>query len=117
MPRATNNVAARRRRNKILKQAKGNFGGRRKLYRTAMETVRKGLQHAYNDRRKRKRDFRRLWITRISIACRSNGLRYSEFIAGMKKSQITLDRKILSNIAARDPETFAYIVGMVKQTA
>jgi len=115
MPRATNNVAARRRKKKIMKQAKGNFGGRSKLYRTAMETVRKGLKYAYRDRRNRKRDFRRLWITRISIACRNNGIRYSLFMDGLKKKGIVLNRKSLSNIAAKDPQTFEYLVGMVKE--
>lgn len=114
MPRATNNVAARRRKKKILKQAKGNYGGRSKLYRTAVETVRKGLQYAYRDRRNRKRDFRRLWITRISIACRIYGIRYSQFIAGLNKEGIALNRKMLSNLAAKDPDTFKYLVDMVK---
>jgi large subunit ribosomal protein L20 len=117
MPRATNNVAARSRKKKIMKLAKGNYGGRSKLYRTAMETVRKALKYAYRDRRNRKRDFRRLWITRISIACRNNGVRYSQFIAGLKKEGITLNRKSLSNIAAKDPVTFEYLVGLVKEAA
>jgi len=115
MPRATNNVAARRRKKKVMKQAKGNYGGRGSLYRTAMETVRKGLKYAYRDRRNKKRDFRRLWITRISIACRNHDIRYSQFIAGLKKEGIALNRKSLSNIAFKDPQTFEYLVGMVKE--
>jgi large subunit ribosomal protein L20 len=115
MPRATNNVAARRRKKKIMKQAKGNYGGRSKLYRTAMETVRKGLKYAYRDRRNKKRDFRKLWITRISIACRNNGIRYSLFMDGLKKEGIALNRKSLSNIAAKDPQTFEFLVGLVKE--
>ncbi len=117
MPRTVNNVAARRRKKKIMKQAKGNYGGRGHLYRTAMETVRKGLKYAYRDRRNKKRDFRRLWITRISIACRNNDIRYSQFIAGLKQEGVALNRKSLSNIAVKDPQTFEYLVGMVKKTA
>ncbi len=115
MPRTQNNVAARRRKKKIMKQAKGNYGGRSKLYRTAMETVRKGLNYAYRDRRNRKRDFRRLWITRISIACRNSDMRYSQFMAGLKNEGIMLNRKMLSNIAAKDPTTFEYLISMVRQ--
>ncbi|HEQ98680.1 MAG TPA: 50S ribosomal protein L20 [candidate division Zixibacteria bacterium] len=115
MPRTTNNVAARRRKKKVMKQAKGNYGGRGRLYRTAMETVRKALKYAYRDRRNKKRDFRRLWITRISIACRNNDIRYSQFIAGLKKEGIALNRKSLSNIAAKDPQTFEYLVGIAKK--
>jgi len=117
MPRATNNVAARRRKKKIMKLAKGNYSGRSRLYRTAMETVRKAFQYAYRDRRNKKRDFRRLWITRISIACRLHGVRYSQFIAGLKKEGIALNRKSLSNIAAKDPATFQYLVGLAKNAA
>ena len=93
MPRATNNPAAKRRRKKVLKAAKGNYGGRRKLYRTAKETVQKGLAYAYRDRRNRKRDFRRLWIIRINAAARLNGLSYSQFINGLNKYGIQLNRK------------------------
>jgi large subunit ribosomal protein L20 len=110
MPRTTNNVAARRRKKKVMKQAKGNYGGRSKLYRTAKETVRKSLKYAYRDRRNRKRDFRKLWITRISAACRSNGMPYSQFMAGLKNQGIILNRKVLSNIAAKDPATFQHLV-------
>ena len=114
MPRATNNVASRRRRKKVLKQAKGNFGARSKLWRTAKETVQKGMSYAYRDRRNRKREFRRLWITRISAACRMSGITYSAFMNGLKKSGVNLDRKALADIAARDMETFGKLTEMAK---
>jgi large subunit ribosomal protein L20 len=106
MPRASNNVASRRRRKKVLKRAKGNYGARSRLLRTAKETVQKGLVYAYRDRRNKKRDFRRLWITRISAMCRAQGVSYSAFMNGLKKSGINLDRKMLADIAARDEATF-----------
>jgi large subunit ribosomal protein L20 len=114
MPRATNNVAARRRRKKILKKAKGNFGGRSKLWRTAKETVQKGLTYAYRDRRNKKRDFRRLWITRISAGCRIAGVGYSAFMHGLKKAGIDLDRKMLADLAVRDKETFTKLTEIAK---
>ncbi len=107
MPRARNNVAAKRRHRKVLKQAKGNYNARRKLYRTALETVNKGLKYAYRDRRNKKRVFRSLWITRISAAARLCGTNYSSFMAGLKKAGVNLDRKMLADIAARDMTTFA----------
>jgi len=107
MPRARNNVAAHRRHKKILRQAKGNYGGRSRLYRTARETVQKGLAYAYRDRRNRKRDFRRLWIIRINAAARLNGLSYSAFINGLKKAGVLLNRKMLADIAVRDSKAFA----------
>jgi large subunit ribosomal protein L20 len=106
MPRARNNVAAHRRHKKILRQAKGNYGGRSRLYRTARETVQKGLAYAYRDRRNRKRDFRRLWIIRINAAARLNGLSYSAFIDGLKKAGVSLNRKMLADIAVRDSKAF-----------
>ncbi len=106
MPRSKNNVAAHKRHKKVLKKARGNFGGRSKLYRTALETVRKGMKYAYRDRRNRKREFRRLWIIRISAASKICGMNYSTFIAGLKNAGINLDRKILADIAARDMATF-----------
>jgi len=114
MPRATNNPAAKRRHKKVLKAAKGNYGGRRKLYRTAKETVQKGLAYAYRDRRARKRDFRRLWIIRINAAVRLYDLSYSRFIDGLNKADIKLDRKVLADMAVRDPEGFKQIVESVK---
>jgi large subunit ribosomal protein L20 len=107
MPRATNAVASRARRKKILKAAKGNYGGRRKLYRTAKETVQKGLAYAYAHRRLRKRDFRRLWIARINAAARLYGLSYSLFMNGLKTAGVVLDRKILADMAVKDKEGFA----------
>jgi large subunit ribosomal protein L20 len=107
MPRARNNVAAHRRHKKFLRQAKGNYGGRSRLYRTARETVQKGLAYAYRDRRNRKRDFRRLWIIRINAAARLNGLSYSAFINGLNKAGISLNRKMLADIAVRDSRAFA----------
>lgn len=112
MPRAKNNVAAHKRHKKVLKRARGNFGGRSKLYRTALETVHKGLKYAYRDRRNKKREFRRLWIVRISAAAKMCGTNYSTFIAGLKKAGVDLDRKMLADIAARDMTTFSSLAKM-----
>jgi large subunit ribosomal protein L20 len=114
MPRATNNVAAKRRHKKYMKAAKGNFGGRRKLYRTARETVQKGMVYSYRDRRNKKREFRALWIIRINAAARLYGLSYSRLINGLKKLGIRLDRKMLADLAARDIEGFKQIAEAVK---
>jgi len=114
MPRAMNNVAAHRRHKKVLKKAKGNFGGRSKLYRTALETVHKSMTYAYRDRRNNKRNFRRLWITRISAGVKQLGMNYSTFIAGLKKAGIDLNRKALADIAAKDGATFERLVDMAK---
>lgn len=110
MARTKNSVATRRRRKKILKMAKGAMGGRSRLFKNAKETVKRGLQYAYRDRRVRKRTFRRLWITRINAAVRANGLTYSEFIDGMKKAGIEIDRKVLADIAWNDTVAFTAIV-------
>ena len=107
MPRATKGVASRRRRKKILKAARGYYGGRSKLYRTAKESVQRGLAYAYAHRRRKKRDFRRLWITRINAAARVYGLSYNLFINGLKKAGVLLDRKNLADMAIKDEETFA----------
>jgi len=112
MARATNNVAANRRHKKVLKKARGGFGGRSKLYRTAIETVHRGMRYSYRDRRARKREFRALWIARISAAAKICGTNYSSLMAGLKKSGVMLDRKSLADIAARDMATFTTIVGM-----
>ena len=106
MPRAKNNVAAHKRHKKVLKKARGNYGARSRLYRTALETVNKGLQYAYRDRRNKKREFRSLWITRISAAAKMCGTNYSAFMHGLKKAGVELDRKALADIAARDMATF-----------
>jgi large subunit ribosomal protein L20 len=114
--RAVNNVAAHRRRKKYLHAAKGNFCGRRKLYRTARETVEKGLRYAYRDRRVRKRTMRRLWITRINAGVRALGLTYGGFIDALKKANITLDRKVLAHMAATDPTGFEALARSVSKS-
>jgi large subunit ribosomal protein L20 len=112
MPRSKNNVAAHRRHKKVLDRAKGNFGGRRKLYRSALETVNKGLKYAYRDRRNKKREFRQLWIARISAAAKNCGTNYSTLMNGLKKSGVNLNRKMLADIAARDMSTFENLTKM-----
>ena len=110
MPRAKRGFKARRRRNKVLKLAKGFRGARSKLFRSATEAVDRALNYAYRDRRVRKRDFRALWIARINAASRENGLSYSRLIHGMKQSEIAIDRKILAQLAVTDPTGFTAIV-------
>jgi len=110
MPRVTRGFKARRRRNKILKQAKGFRGGKSRLFRTATEAVDRALCYSYRDRRTKKRDFRRLWIIRIAAAAKLNGVNYSRLINGLKKSDIELDRKVLSNLAIVDPNAFTEVV-------
>ena len=100
---------ARQRRKKVLKLAKGYRGGRSKLFRTAADAVDKALMYAYRDRRAKKRDFRRLWITRINAAARMNGVSYSKFIHGLKAADVGLDRKVLADLAVTDPAGFAKI--------
>ena len=112
MTRATNAPQSRQRRKKILKAAKGYRGGRSKLLKTATVAVMRSGQYAYRDRKKRKGDFRRLWITRINAAARENGLSYSKLIMGMKKADIALDRKILADMAVSDPQGFSEIARM-----
>jgi large subunit ribosomal protein L20 len=107
MPRATNAVARRRRKKKVLDQAKGYYGRKHTSYRLANEQVMRSGMYAYRDRRVRKRDFRRLWITRINAAARINGMSYSEFIHGLGEAGIEVNRKMLADIAVRDPETFS----------
>ena len=103
---------AKRRRKKILKLAKGHRGGRSKLFRTAADAVDKALMYAYRDRKARKRDFRRLWITRINAAARMNNLSYSKFIHGLKLASVNLDRKVLAELAISDPSGFAQIANL-----
>ena len=117
MPRTTNAVPRKSRHKKILKAAKGYRGGRSKLYKTAKESVDKALIYSYRDRKKRKGDFRRLWIVRINAAARLNGLSYSNFISGMNAAGIILDRKVLSDIAVNDPEAFTLISEKVKKAS
>ena len=109
--RAVNAVKKRR---SILKSAKGYRGAKSKLYRTAREQVMKSGQYAYIGRKMKKRNFRALWITRINAACRQNGISYSKFIAGLKNKGIDLNRKVLADMAVREPEAFASLVGQVK---
>ena len=115
MPRARKGAARTRAKKRILKAAKGYVGGRRKLLRTAKESLLRAGKFAYRDRRRRKRDFRRLWITRISAAVRAHGLTYSSFIAGLQKADISLDRKMLAELAVTDEKAFDRIVESVKQ--
>ena len=112
MSRSTNNVASRRRRKRILKKAKGYWGRRKNIFRTAKLAVEKGWLYAYRDRRARKRNFRRLWITRINAAARLNGLSYSRLMNGLKIKQIEIDRKILAELAVNDPTTFSDIASL-----
>jgi len=114
VPRATNTPASRRRRKKILKAAKGYWGGRSRLITSARQTVSRARVSAYRDRRRKKRDFRRLWIARINAALRLQGVSYSTFIAAMKAKGLELDRRSLADIAARDAESFAQIVASVR---
>jgi large subunit ribosomal protein L20 len=114
MPRVKRGTKARKRHKKILKLAKGNVGGRRKLYRQARETVERGLVYAYRDRKVKKREFRSLWIVRINAAVRAFDLSYSRFIEGLKKAGIEMDRKVLADIAARDTAAFGAIAERAK---
>jgi large subunit ribosomal protein L20 len=114
MPRAKTVVPGRARRRKVLKAAKGGYSGRRKLFKTALQTVQRAGQFAYEHRRTRKRDFRRLWITRINAAARSHGLSYSVLIAGLKKANVSLNRKQLADLAVRDAEAFAQLAEVAK---
>lgn len=109
MPRVSRGFKARRRRNRVLKMAKGYVGARHRLIRSASEAVDRALNYAYRDRRQKKRDFRQLWIARISAAAKMNGLSYSKLIGGLKKAKIDLDRKVLSNLAILDPNAFTQI--------
>ncbi len=115
MPRVTRGFKARRRRNRVLKQAKGYRGGRSRLYRTATEAVDRALVYAYRDRKARKRDFRKLWITRINAGARINGISYSRLMGGLKKANIDLDRKVLANIAILDAPAFSRIVQIAQE--
>lgn len=115
MPRATNAVAYRKRRKKMLKKAKGYFGNKSRLYRYAKEAVAHALKYAYRDRRVKKRTWRSLWIVRINAATRELGMSYSRFTEGLKAAGITLDRKILADIAVNDPIAFASIVDKSKE--
>ncbi len=114
MPRVKRGVTAHRRHKKILKQAKGYYGARSRVYRVAKQAVIKAGQYAYRDRRQKKRQFRSLWIVRINAASRANGLTYSRFIAGLKKAEIGLDRRVLADLAVHDKEAFTAVVEKAK---
>ena len=114
MPRTRKGAARRRARKRLLRRAKGYFGARSKLYRVAKQSVMKGDQYAYRDRRRKKRDFRRLWIIRINAAARQNEISYSQFMAGLKHAGIDLDRKSLADIAVKDPTAFTKLVESAK---
>lgn len=117
MPREKSSRASKKRKKKVLKEAKGNRGGRKNLIRTATEAVEKGWNHAYKDRRRKKREFRRLWITRINAAARKNGMSYSKFIHGLKEADVELNRKMLADLAVRDEAVFAELVDLAKSHA
>ena len=114
MPRANSSVPRHRRHRKIVKQAKGYYGARSRTFKSAKDAVVKAGLYAYRDRRQRKRQFRRLWITRINAACRLNGTTYSAFINGLKTNGIGLDRKILADMAVNDPQAFTKLAASVK---
>ena len=114
MPRVKRSVHARKKRRKVLNQAKGYWGLKKSSYRYAKEQVEHSLVYAYRDRKAKKRTFRRLWIMRINAGARANGLSYNQFVAGLKKANIELDRKVLSDMAVSDPKGFAGIVKQAK---
>ncbi|MDH4042074.1 MAG: 50S ribosomal protein L20 [Gammaproteobacteria bacterium] len=114
MPRVKRGVVAHRRHKKILKQAKGYYGARSRIFRVAKQAVTKAGQYAYRDRRARKRQFRALWITRINAQSRANGLSYSRLINGLKKADITLDRRVLADLAVHDKPAFSAVVEQAK---
>ena len=114
MPRANSSVPRHRRHRKIVKQAKGYYGARSRTFKSAKDAVVKAGLYAYRDRRQRKRQFRRLWITRINAACRLNGTTYSAFINGLKLKGIELDRKILADMAVNDPQSFSKLISSLE---
>ncbi|NCO83965.1 MAG: 50S ribosomal protein L20 [Nitrospirae bacterium CG_4_10_14_3_um_filter_44_29] len=115
MPRAKGGFKTRRRRKKVLEQAKGYYSSKSRLFRIATEAVDKALQYAYRDRKRNKREFRALWIIRINAAVRTAGLTYNQFIAGLKKAKIALNRKALADMAYNDPKTFSELTESVKK--
>ena len=119
MPRVKSNVVRLKRKKQIMKAARGAYGGRSKLWKAAKETVERGWRYAYRDRKNKKRDFRRLWITRINAAAHQHEMSYSVFMNGLKQAGIEIDRKVLADIAVRDPQAFAAIADKARsaQTA
>ena len=114
MPRVKNSVATKKRKKKVLKQTRGYWGGRSRLFRTAQEALNRAQAYAYRDRRNKKRDFRRLWIARINAGARLNGLSYSQLIHGLNQAGVDVNRKILADIAVRDPEAFTAVAEQAK---
>ncbi len=114
MPRARSNVPRLKRKKQIMKAARGAYGGRSKLWKAAKETVERGWRYAYRDRKNRKRDFRRLWITRINAAARQNDMSYSALMNGLRKAGIEIDRKVLADLAVRDPQAFTALADQAR---
>ena len=114
MPRVSTNVARLRRKNQILKQAKGYFGRRKNLYKTAKEAVERAWRYSYRDRKNRKREFRKLWIVRINAAARQHDLSYSRFMNGLKLAGVEIDRKVLADLAIREPMAFEQLAETAK---
>jgi large subunit ribosomal protein L20 len=114
MPRVKSNVTRLKRKNKIMKLARGNRGGRSKLWKAAKETVERGWAYAYRDRRAKKRQFRRLWITRINAAARMNDLSYNQLVSGLKKAGVEVNRKVLADLAVRDADAFTKLAELAK---
>ena len=115
MPRVKTTTARLKRRNKVLRAAKGARGGRSKLYKTAKETAERAMRYAYRDRRNKKREFRRLWIVRINAAARSHDLSYNQFMAGLKRAGVDINRKLLADLAVRDPAAFGELAAVARQ--
>ena len=114
MPRARSNVTRLKRKKQVMEAAKGAYGGRSKLWKAAKETVERGWRYAYRDRKNKKREFRRLWIIRINAAANAHGMNYSTFIDGLKKAGIEVDRKILADLAVKDPQAFAALADQAR---
>ena len=114
MPRVKSNVTRLKRKNKIMKEARGNRGGRSKLWKAAKETVERGWAYAYRDRKQKKRQFRRLWITRINAAAREHDLSYNRLMSGLKKAGVEINRKVLADLAVRDPAAFSKLTELAK---
>ena len=114
MPRVKSNVTRLKRKNKIMKLARGNRGGRSKLWKAAKETVERGWAYAYRDRRQKKRQFRRLWITRINAAARQNDLSYNQLMNGLKKAGVEINRKVMADLAVNDKKAFSELVKIAK---
>ena len=117
MPRVKRGVTSKRRHNRILNEAKGYYGGRKNLIKTAREAVEKGWKYAYRDRKQKKRTFRALWIARINAAAREHGLSYSQFMHGLKQAEVEIDRKVLAQLAITDPKAFGDLAELAKSKA